>query len=246
MKTHITNPFSRRSVLACSSIAALLGACSGESAPSPEPDTKLIAQLNLGTVTLSYYEPEPGTLVEAQTGRIENVDTVRGHELSFTKRYELLSGKNAPQALVDAEKRATAIQRLTPDEPVNEPIALEGQPDTGLVEKEYGPYHEELFLSQYCEKTDRFWGSPRWTGDSWWEGSGLNFLKMGVYVTRGNIVYKATWTGYEWQPGLGETLGINKGEYAGFRVTSTFNRSGSSRVSSALGDVYHHCINYHF
>jgi len=244
---YLHRPPPTRLILTCGLSMSLLAACSGaEPDQGAQQDANLLARVELEGGSVSFYEPEPGTVVEEQVGRIADPVLEAGHDLSFTQRYELLSGKPAPAALVVAEKRADAeAPPTTAREEVN---FADGQ--RANVEKggTTAP-SEEWFLATYCQHEDRFWGSPDWTGDSWWEGSGLNYLKAGVMVVAGEIVYRFTWTGNrtgDEYTDIGDLIGVTPGKYVGHRVKSAVNRSGSSNVTYAEGDHYHHCVNFHF
>jgi len=254
----VTLPSTGISVSACILATSLIAGCAG-TAPEPEGETMtLLARVELEGGSVSFYEPEPGTVIEEQTGLIRDATLRLGTDLSFTQRYELLAGAPAPAALVAAEKRAGAGGPASTSADGKTTFAegtLPNVDDVANIDK-VEPPTVEWFIASYCERQDRFFGSYEegtdflgtgWTGDSWWEGSGLNYLKTGVFTISGEMIYRFTWTGGD---GAAEQSGQNKvvseGHYIGHRVKSIANRSGSSKVSFADGDVYHHCVNFHF
>jgi len=211
---------------------------------------KLLARTTRGSGTLSLYEPEPGVVIEVETGSIDDGALQSGEDLSFTQRYELLAGERAPQALVAAEVRAEATApRAGGIAPI--PMTRAAQVDRAPISKSSGRASEKGFLDKYCLRQDRFFGGERWTGDSFWEASGLNYVQAGVFVYQGTIRYRFTHTipqimTDEDYVEANKDLHVDQGFYVGFRVKTTVNRSSSSRVSLADGAGYYHCVNYHF
>src|ERR1700712_4596926 len=121
---------------------ALLGACGSDANPVSDPQNEmetpaavakrddalhLIASVDLPQGTLKFYEPEPGTLVEVEQGVLDLV--VPDHEpanLNAVQRYEFLSGKPAPQVLVDAQQRSQPSLVVADAQP--EPVAQAATP----------------------------------------------------------------------------------------------------------------------
>lgn len=259
-------PTSHRSLVATFVAAALLTACAADSGPSPQTreaanlespehvEARDVALNLIATVegehgSLKFYEPEPGILLEVETGLASEAQAV-ADDVTSVERYEQLTGKAAPAELVGAQERATLKQQSEVTE--STPVVVGGSEDTASHDKAYGEaYSESWFHGTYCVKTDRYWpdldvspsmGKYR-TNDGGWSESGLKYMKAGVYVYRGDVTYRYSYSsiGSTWQD-----YGVPTNYYAGFRSTSSVGRTGSSRVWNATGDGYAHCVNFHY
>lgn len=241
---------------------ALLGCAAEDGESSPEGSQPsaaqdmqehLIADVQLPGYSVSYYELEPGSVLELETGELAaRIDEPAG--LDPVQRYEYLSGEKAPKALVAALERAGA-QGHENDPVPSHSEAIEGTPVA--AEKGVARNTPEWFRATYCKPTDRFWGTggnTLWTGNSSWSDR-VEYLNGGVYVQLGELNYRMTYAGGNIRE---QWYGLSSGMYASWRNTSAINRAASSAVQYANGtdngpnsvygqrDVYMHCLNYHY
>lgn len=208
-------------------------------------DEFLVARVEHEQFSLSFYSAQPGELLEFETGRMDLDHPPESPDFDSVQRYEFLTGQKAPAALVEA---AVASGQ---EGHVGEPI-----PSGLAIQKGNGSTTPNWFKTNYCTKTDRFWGtgpnSSWWNSNSWFS-DGVEMMKAGAYTWQGYIHYKMSYSG----SGLpNQWYGLPSGHYAGFRATSTIDRSARSEVSGALGsdnawvdgpnDQYMHCVNYHY
>jgi hypothetical protein len=251
-----------RSLIILSAVAACAGPDLG--APRPEPRDEspsqqpkvassdveasalknLVAEVRISDETsVRYYEPEPGVLIEYQHGRLQDqafAEDTAG--MTAIESYEALTGEAAPPALRQAQQRvdragvgqgegATSFRA-----PARAPAASR---------EKGGPVPRQWFLDTFCVATDRnrlwTWGS----GPSWFYDSGVNYFAAGAYANSGEVIYY-----YKYKPIFGTDYFINTwlpvGYFAGLKAWSDTNAGVRSEVSQADGDIYDHCINWHY
>jgi hypothetical protein len=248
-------------IVLCSLNVIGCGADQGQSAPQDGAENAalqqyLVAEAKLPGYTVSFYELEPGSLLEFEKGELAS-RIAEPPNLNAVQRYEFLTDQKAPAALVTAMQRATGGAAEVA--PTGTQVAEEqGQSVEApkVANKTVGWADEAWFRSTYCVQTDRTFGNfdgTYWGGDSTWRGSGVNYLRGGAY--------NAWAPGDEWDPGRDDIsyrmgysggnipdqwYGLQIGQYAAWRNSSTIGRTASSAVRDADTNWYVHCINYHF
>jgi hypothetical protein len=206
-----------------------------------------VADVDMGGYSVSFYELEPGSLLELERGDVD-AHIAEPPGLDSVQRYEYLSGQKAPAELVAAMERAGGEGHT--DEPV--PARLAQQ-------KGVGNSTPDWFFDNYCRKTDRYFGSTvrnsfytNTNGPSF--RAGVEYLRGGVYVYWGELSYRQGYSGGNIPD---QWYGLHSGQYAAWRNTSRVDRTASSKVENALGwdngnsvygttDKYYHCLNYHY
>ena len=163
-----------------------------------EENLNLVAELNLDSQRIKYFEPKPGVLLEMEMGRPDPNRAPEPANLSIVERYEFLAGGPAPAALVEAAERAKK-EDDTNDSSGEESHGqfLEEQPgqelpadQDNLIAKHswHDAATESWFYGSYCSKVHRFWGTSNtyWTGYSYWSDR-TEYARAGIYVKRGSV-----------------------------------------------------------
>lgn len=201
------------------------------------------AELDDGRV-LKFIEPEPGVLIEQETGAADLpiADEPRG--LSFVERYEFLTGKPAPEALVRAQQRSLPPGGL-PNR--DERSAAFDSRDKGKVNPAV-PISLSDFRRTYCNVTDRqeihMDTSLPWN----WQDNGVNYFRAGVRSTLGllwvTLNYNTGWA----RSSDGFSTWVPPGTYAALVMSSSVNATAS--ISSGSGDgkliFYDACWSWHY
>jgi hypothetical protein len=195
----------------------------------------LVAQVEGEGYTVKYLEPEPGLLVEEESGTADARHLPEDKDLDIVQRYELLSGSKAPAALVAAAVRAgIATHEADPIPQVGDHSGDKANPTAT----------EAWFRANYCTQTDRFWGGTMQVGVNTTWSDRVEMMKAGAWVRSGSVSYSISYSG------AGETsYGLGTNEYNGRRVTSRINRAAESKVWNTRAPYsawYLHCVNYHF
>jgi hypothetical protein len=209
-----------------------------------EAALNLIAEVNLPTRTLKFFEPERGVLLQVEKYAIIDAPlSPEEQQLSGSALYEYLAKSPAPQALLDAEERATPLQddhgldAVTMDEP------------GGLAQKTAwmdGPHpgYPAPFRSQYCTPTDRYYERLNRAGNTWIHTTGTNMMQAGVFAYTDGVDYYGSYNAGD--PFLRWEVSLSANQFLGWRYTSGVNRVGHSEVWSGPGTRYDHCVNYHY
>jgi hypothetical protein len=213
----------------------------------------IVAEVKLPGRTVQFIEPEPGVLIEIETGNVAEVrasaQASDDAHLSSVERYERLTRRAAPEQLVRAQElvdevglREDAEGGLASSaEQVQSPALRAGN------KSKVGPQYadRDWFLDSYCQPTDRhvFWIEQQDEYSSIVRDN-ANFLRSGAYSISGSIRYYVTYyTRFK-----SETLSVwlGSGQYGALRMTSTAQATFGSTVDYTEGDTYDHCVNYHF
>jgi hypothetical protein len=166
------------------------------------------------------------------------------------ERYEYYTGSPAPQALREASERVAKMRSARgPVDPSARVAASEhGAPvSLGIVDKDLNqaPADRTWFVNNFCQPTDRFWGTLRgetiFVADSWWSNR-TEYFRTGVYMLKGVANVQMSCNGDE---RLGRPIS-NVGWFMSRRCDSAINRPVESRVSAAPTTEYLHCVNFHF
>jgi hypothetical protein len=209
-----------------------------------ESQFPLLAEVGLPGRTVKFFEPEEGTMLEIEVGELAKVKpTAEEQSLTGSALYEHLTQSSAPQALLEAEKRATlkastAKLDVEPTLAPDEPVQSRGVQKTSWIENAKTPGN---FYTRFCTPTDRFWDGSGLPYSNFTK-SGINMAQAGVSVTwEGEVDYHASYSSnFNW------TKHISGGWYIGWRQTSSVSRTVTSEVSPYSGTNYNHCVNYHF
>lgn len=224
---------------ACADENSADGASTDEASDNVAMTQSLVAEVEGDGYRIKYYEPEPGILVEDETGSARARHFIEDHDLDFVQRYELIAGRKAPLSLVQAAARA----RVPTHEGESVPARA---PDSN---QKANPTSTELWFRQnFCVRTDHFWGSGNgWLFENTTWSDRVEYMKAGAWVGSlgpgiSGMSYTISYRGAgDWSYGLGAH------EYGGKRVTSAINRAAESRAFNAGGGTsYIHCVNYHY
>jgi hypothetical protein len=208
-----------------------------------EAALNLIAEVNLPTRTLKFFEPERGVLLQVEKYEIMDEPlSPEKQQLSGSALYEYLAKSPAPRALLDAEERATPLQddhgldEVTMDEPggLEQKTAYMEGPHVGIPAQ---------FRSKYCTPTDRYYERLNRAGNTWIHTTGTNMMQAGVFAYTDGIVYHGSYSG---GGGLDWDITLSANTFIGWRYTSGVNRTAHSEVWSESGTKYDHCVNYHY
>jgi hypothetical protein len=220
------------------------GSGSGVAAPKVfdnEADFNLLAEVSVEGRTVKFFEPETGVLLEVEKGADGAPRAPEEAGLSGVALYEFLANAPAPQALVDAEKRATASNDdHSQDHADTDLLAAKQQQKTNWSEINAGD--SGSFRSRFCQATDRYYERLGYTGQTYIHTTGTNMMQAGVYSYDDLINYHGSYSG----GGLLWDTGLPAGWYLGWRVTSSVNRTAHSEVNSSPWAGYDHCVNYHY
>jgi hypothetical protein len=228
-----------------------LAGCAGTTEPSGdgaaeiltnEAALNVVAEVKLAGRTIKFLEPEPGVLLQVEKGLTsdEAVDP-QEQKLSGAALYEYLARSPAPQALRDAEARATAgDQDHAADSVTQDTKPAESADKTYWTE--FTSVSRTTFRNKFCVDTDRFY--KRWdaSGNTWLHTTGTNMMQAGAYSYTNLIDYHASYSG----GALNIDVAIPGGWYFGWRITSSVNRTAHTEVNSAPSFKYDHCANYHY
>jgi hypothetical protein len=221
-----------------------------------ESSLNLVAQLGLPGRVIKFFEPVPGVLLTMETGRMGQVklDPEEAH-LSGSALYAYLAKGPAPQALVDAEARATPTADSVDDVGTTETgDAAKARVSTGpSLQPQDGWKHTprpgdlDWFFDKFCVATDRYWENRWVTGTGWIKTTGTNMMQAGAYSRIGEIEYDGYYQPRATLEGNTAVRGtVFEGWYAGWRYASGSQAKAQSRVDTPAGGTYEHCVNYHF
>lgn len=228
-----------------------------ESEPSSpsEKHMTLLARADFAGGSVRFYEPEPGTVLEVDSGKLSAEREPEPDGLGPVERYEFLTGKSAPNKLVEAAGRAVGSGQGD-DGAGHQDVELSAEvPEPRKDTKSSGWDGETFFRQNYCAPTDRYWGSGPglvYTANTSFSDR-VEYLKAGAFTFSGHVNY---YFGYSGGSVPDQWWGVPEGYYVGFRQTSTVNRSARSSVQNANDgpnafgfssfDQYVHCVNYHY
>jgi hypothetical protein len=231
----------------------MLAACAGDSgadhggdAPSSPSgglgQTNVIAEAALEDGrTLKFVEPTPGTLIEIEQGRSDVSQAAEPADLDFVERYEFLTGKPAPEALVLAQQRSQPSEENADG---NEKLDFASTGNKGKVSPaEY--IDSGTFRSSYCVATDRNYLYTDVTGYANWSATGVNYFRGG---SRCNTGTTEVVMGYYTKFG-GDSLDtwVPAGTYVALRMSSSLDAQAYVTVyADAWVDFYDLCWNWHY
>jgi hypothetical protein len=215
-----------------------------------EAKMNLVAEVKKGTYSLKFFEPEPGILMERESGQI-GLDDKLAPDVDMLTKYRVLSGENPPRRLVEAYERLQALKASRPAaelegvvEDVEEELDVTPAHAGQQKEKRWGPAEatREWFQSTFCVAQDRYIPKIGMTG-TYRNSKDCSYFKSGIFVVSGSV---------RWFQGCGGGYGyvdwMDAGWYVAVRCDSVFNRVHYSEVHavSPSDSVWDMCTNWHY
>jgi hypothetical protein len=209
-----------------------------------------IARVDLpGVGSVRFYEPAPGHIVIGQGG----LATVRllGPEMAHmtaVEKYRYVARASAPQALIDAEKRAAELGIEPPgaiEQEVRDPSSqIEPQASPELRDKNHTG---DPFLDDFCDMhlqmnadLEAFWVFRTGTGGFTW--TRLDVVQSAARSRVGTIRFGArvkTCAICSWGPW--SRIHLSNGQAWIWSYEEGLNFQFESRVDEADGDTYDYC-----
>lgn len=254
-----------KSIGVTTAIASALSGCAtddpsiGRPVVESEQALNLVAQLESENGSqLNFYEPEPGHVLLLETGLVGERPLINAElaQLTAVEKFERLSGRAAPIALIEAQQRVERyaleggetlgfVPQVEEVETAPIAAAIEDSRATAEVGVSSQAITTSEFVDIYCDPPSNYDREAFWTngsGPSDFTWTQLNYVSSAALSLRGDIRFRArwrpraSWSGYT-------TVWLPKGYFSSFYEDgrAILGFGWNSIVDNADGDLYHFC-----
>ncbi len=239
---------------------ALLGCGAEELVPAPDRDDDALAQpvvvvedglttlaeLDVGDTKVTFYEPEAGTIVMTELGKVGTdpvLASARGERPLDI--YEQFSGQRAPAALVQAQRIVDELATLEPPRVVAAPTADDEEASAASARVPRALADDEWFWANYCgNQQNEFYKEKRWRAAT---SNEVDFQIDDIY--RGHIAVmslegtiKASFKTRSWYTWSGATrVELPKGYYYDYLTGGVGDYDIKAYIYEASGNTYDAC-----